>query len=201
MIALVAEVIVLLVAFGYVVATSLPIVTALTAILMDNSIIGILSDLIAVPKVATIISLMLGLEDGHRLCIARPVPTPREPRARACPCHRPPVHANATTGLSVLFAGVTVVVTIAGMQISGIPMLAVMGWASALMVTVTMLAALHSSPRTARAGRATGEQPSNAIHPHAVRADDPGSRAAHWAAFVVRKPVGIGIAAVLVLLP
>ena len=42
--------------------------------------------------------------------------------------------ANATAGLSVLFAGITVVVAIAGLQVSGIPMMTMMGWASALMV-------------------------------------------------------------------
>ena len=145
MIAIVAAVIVLLVAFGSVVATSLPIVTALTAILIGSSIIGILSGLIAVPKVATVVGLMLGLGVGidyalfvlsrHRQNLSQGMSVP-EATGRA----------NATAGLSVLFAGVTVVVAIAGMQISGIPMLAVMGWASALMVAVTMLAALTLLP-------------------------------------------------------
>ena len=35
--------------------------------------------------------------------------------------------ANATAGLSVLFAGVTVIVAIAGLKVSGIPMMAMMG--------------------------------------------------------------------------
>ena len=54
--------------------------------------------------------------------------------------------ANATAGLSVLFAGVTVVVAIAGLQVSGIPMMTMMGWASAVMVAVTMLAAVTLLP-------------------------------------------------------
>ena len=197
MIAIVAAVIVLLVAFGSVVATSLPIVTALTAILMGSSIIGILSGLIAVPKVATVVGLMLGLGVGidyalfvlsrHRQNLSQGMSVPQATG-----------HANATAGLSVLFAGVTVVVAIAGMQISGIPMLAVMGWASALMVAVTMLAALTLLPALlGLAGRRV-----NSLRVPFTRTQsgyDPGSRAARWAAFVVRKPVGIGIAAVLVL--
>ena len=54
--------------------------------------------------------------------------------------------ANATAGLSVLFAGVTVIVAIAGLKVSGIPMMTMMGWASAIMVAVTMLAAITLLP-------------------------------------------------------
>ena len=54
--------------------------------------------------------------------------------------------ANATAGLSVLFAGSTVVLAIAGLQLAGVPMIAAMGWTSALMVAVTMLAALTLLP-------------------------------------------------------
>jgi len=198
MIAIAAAVVVLLIAFGSVVATSLPIVAALTAILTGSSIIGILSGLIAVPKVATVVGLMLGLGVGidyalfvlsrHRQNLDQGMSVP-EATGRA----------NATAGLSVLFAGVTVVVAIAGMQISGIPMLAVMGWASALMVAVTMLAALTLLPALlGLAGRRL-----NSLRIPFTRSKpgyDPSSRAARWAAFVVRRPVGIGIAAVLVLL-
>jgi len=164
---------------------------------MGSSIIGILSGLIAVPKVATVVGLMLGLGVGidyalfvlsrHRQNLSQGMSVPQATG-----------HANATAGLSVLFAGVTVVVAIAGMQISGIPMLAVMGWASALMVAVTMLAALTLLPALlGLAGRRV-----NSLRVPFTRTQsgyDPGSRAARWAAFVVRKPVGIGIAAVLVL--
>ena len=44
--------------------------------------------------------------------------------------------ANATAGLSVLFAGVTVIVAILGLKVSGIPMMTMMGYGSAIMVAV-----------------------------------------------------------------
>ena len=46
----------------------------------------------------------------------------------------------------MLFAGSTVVLAIAGLQLAGVPMIAAMGWTSALMVAVTMLAALTLLP-------------------------------------------------------
>ena len=54
--------------------------------------------------------------------------------------------ANATAGLSVLFAGVTVIVAILGLKVSGIPMMAMMGYGSAIMVAVTMLASITLLP-------------------------------------------------------
>ena len=45
-----------------------------------------------------------------------------------------------------LFAGATVVLAIVGVQVSGIPMLAMMGWGGAIMVAVTMLAAITLLP-------------------------------------------------------
>ena len=197
LVAIVAAVVVLLLAFGSVVATGLPLVAALTAIVMGSSLIGILSGLIAVPKVATVVGLMLGLGVGidyalfvlsrHRQNLDQGMSVPQATG-----------QANATAGLSVLFAGVTVVVAIAGMQISGIPMLAVMGWASALMVAVTMLAALTLLPALLGvAGRRIDSLRVPFLRQHPGY--DPRSAAARWAAFVVRKPVGIGIAALLVL--
>ena len=71
----------------------------------------------------------------HRLRAVHPGPAPSEPR-EGMPVPEAIGRANATAGLSVLFAGVTVVVAIAGLQVSGIPMMTMMGWASALMVAV-----------------------------------------------------------------
>jgi putative drug exporter of the RND superfamily len=192
-----AAVVVLLVAFGSLVAMSLPIVVALTAILIGSSAIGIISGLVAVPKIATIVGLMLGLGVGidyalfilarHRQNLDTGMPVP-EAIGRA----------NATAGLSVLFAGVTVVVAIAGMQLSGIPMLAVMGWASALMVAITMLAALTLLPALLGiVGRRV-----NSLRVPFVRqrpAYNPRSAASRWAAMIVRKPIAWGVAATLAL--
>ncbi len=54
--------------------------------------------------------------------------------------------ANATAGLSVLFAGVTVMVAILGLKVSGVPMMEKMGYGSAIMVAVVMLASITLLP-------------------------------------------------------
>jgi putative drug exporter of the RND superfamily len=170
---------------------------ALSAILIGSSAIGIISGAVSVPKIATIVGLMLGLGVGidyalfilarHRQNLDSGMPVP-EAIGRA----------NATAGLSVLFAGVTVVVAIAGMQLSGIPMLAVMGWASALMVAITMVAALTLLPALLGiVGRRV-----NSLRVPFVRqrpAYNPRSAASRWAAMIVRKPIAWAVAATLAL--
>ena len=104
-----------------------------------------MSGQLAVPEIASIVGMMLGLGVGidyalfilarHRQNLDDGMPVP-EAIGRA----------NATAGLSVLFAGVTVIVAIAGLQVSGIPMMTMMGWASAIMVAITMLAAVTLLP-------------------------------------------------------
>ena len=102
--------------------------------------------------------------------------------------------ANATAGLSVLFAGVTVLVAIAGLQVSGIPMMTMMGWASALMVGVVMLAAITLLP----AVLGIVKRKVNSLRVPFVKqkpANNPRSKSARWAAKVVAKPVRFGLVA------
>jgi RND superfamily putative drug exporter len=106
--------------------------------------------------------------------------------------------ANATAGLSVLFAGMTVIVAIAGLQVSGIPMMTMMGWATAIMVAITMLAAITLLPALLGvAGRRV-----NSLRIPFVRAkdaNDPHTKSARWASRVVSKPVRYGTSAAIVL--
>ena len=197
MIGIAVAIIVLAIAFGSLVAMSLPIAVALIGLLVGSSSIGILSGYLTVPSITTIVASMLGLGVGidyalfilarHRQHLDEGMPVP-EAVGRA----------NATAGLSVLFAGVTVVVAIAGLQVAGIPMLTMMGWGSALMVGIVMLAAVTLLPGLlGLAGRRV-----NSLRVPFVRqrpANDPNSRSAHWAARVVARPVRYGVVAVVLL--
>ena len=106
--------------------------------------------------------------------------------------------ANATAGLSVLFAGSTVVLAIAGLQVSGIPMMTMMGWASAVMVAITMLAAVTLLP--ALLGIA-GKRVNSLRVPFIKQkpAYNPRSKSVRWTAKVVAKPVRYGAVAAIVL--
>lgn len=190
-------VVVLAVAFGSVVAMGLPIGVALLAILIGSSSVGILAGFASVPQIATIVGLMLGLGVGidyalfilsrHRQNLDDGMSVPDAVGL-----------ANATAGLSVVFAGATVILALVGVQVSGIPMLAMMGWGAAIMVAVTMLAAVTLLP--ALLGL-FGRRVNSLRIPFVrrVRADNPRSASARWVGRVLRHPVGFGVAAALVL--
>ena len=138
-------IVVLVLAFGSLVAMSLPLGVALISLLIGTGAIGLLSGQLAIPSSATMVGSMLGLGVGidyALIVLARH----RENIGTTVGVHESVGRANATAGLSVLFAGSTVVLAIAGLQLAGVPMIAAMGWTSALMVAVTMLAALTLLP-------------------------------------------------------
>ncbi len=138
-------VVVLVLAFGSLVAMSLPLGVALISLLIGTSAIGMISGQVPIPASATLVGSMLGLGVGidyALFVLARH----RENIGTDVGVHDSVGRANATAGLSVLFAGSTVVLAIAGLQLAGVPMIAAMGWTSALMVAVTMLAALTLLP-------------------------------------------------------
>ncbi|MEO7981264.1 MAG: MMPL family transporter [Sporichthyaceae bacterium] len=190
-------VVVLAIAFGSIVAMSLPILVALVGLLIGTSAIGVMSGAMSVPSIASIVGVMIGLGVGidyalfilarHRQNLESGMPVP-EAIGRA----------NATAGLSVLFAGVTVVLAIAGLYVSGVPMMATMGWASAIMVAVSMLAAVTLLPALLGI---TKKRVNSVKVPFVKRrpAWDPSSTSARWTARVVNRPVRYGAAAALVL--
>ncbi len=190
-------IIVLAVAFGSLVAMSLPIIVALVAILIGMSTIGIASGFMDVPDITTIVGIMLGLGVGidYALFI---LARHRQHLEEGMPVQEAVGRANATAGLSVLFAGITVIVAIAGLQVSGVPMLTMMGWGSALMVAVVMFAALTLLPALlgivgtkVNALRVPFIKPKPAYNPR--------SKSSRWAAKVVARPVGYGLVAAIVL--
>jgi RND superfamily putative drug exporter len=196
-IGLLIAIIVLAIAFGSLVAMSLPIVVALVGILVGTSTIGVLSGAVAMPEIASTVGLMIGLGVGidyalfilarHRQNLDSGMSVPVAVG-----------RANATAGLSVLFAGTTVVLAIAGLQVSGISMLTTMGWASAIMVMVTMLAAVTLLP--ALLGL-VGKRVNSLRVPFIKQRPSDGSqsKSGRWAAKVVARPVRYGVTAAVLL--
>ncbi|HEX7187382.1 MAG TPA: MMPL family transporter [Actinomycetes bacterium] len=197
MIGLAIAIVVLAIAFGSLMAMSLPIGVALIGLLVGSSSIGILAGYVAVPTITTIVATMLGLGVGidyalfilsrHRQNLADGMSVP-EAVGRA----------NATAGLSVLFAGITVVVAIASLQTAGIPMLTTMGWGSAIMVAVTMVAAVTLLPGLlGLVGRRVNSLRVPFVRPKP--ANDLHTMSGRWAARVVARPVRYGLVATVLL--
>jgi RND superfamily putative drug exporter len=197
LIGILLAVVILAIAFGSLVAMSLPIVAALLAIVVGSSTIGLMAGVVAVPEITSVVAIMLGLGVGidYALFILS------RHRQNLAAGQSVPVavgRANATAGLSVLFAGVTVMVAILGLKLSGVPMLEKMGYGSALMVAVVMLASITLLP--AMLGLVKHRVNSARI-PFVKQKpmDNPDAFSARWAARVVAKPVRYGGVAAVVL--
>jgi RND superfamily putative drug exporter len=197
MIGILVAIVVLVFAFGALVAMSLPIATALVGIAVGSSAIGLMSGFLPMPTIASVVGMMLGLGAGidyalfilarHRQNLASGLPVPVAIG-----------RANATAGQSVLFAGLTVIIAILGLDVAGIPMMSMMGYASAVMVAITLAAAVTLLPallgivkHRVNSGRVPFVRPKPAFSNEA--------RAARWTAHVVARPKRYATAATLLL--
>jgi RND superfamily putative drug exporter len=138
-------IIVLLIAFGSVVAMGLPIATALLGIFVGAASVGVLSAVMDVPEFSLILCAMIGLGVGidYALFI---VTRHRQHLHEGMSVEDAAGTAVATAGQAVLFAGTTVVIAILGLFLAGLPAISGMGAAVALVVTVSMVAAVTLLP-------------------------------------------------------
>jgi RND superfamily putative drug exporter len=145
LIGLLAAVVILLFAFGSVVAMGLPILTALFGLGVGVALIYAVASVTTIGSLAPTLASMIGLGVGidYSLFI---VTRYRENLADGMTIEEAAGHSVATAGQAVLFAGCTVVIAICGLAISGIPYVAKLGYMAALVVLVMMLAAITLLP-------------------------------------------------------
>jgi RND superfamily putative drug exporter len=145
MLGIAVAIVVLLIAFGSVIAMGLPIGTALVGIFVGAAGMGILAGFGEVPSISKIVGVMIGLGVGidYALFI---VTRHRQHLHEGMSVDDAAGTANATAGQAVLFAGTTVVIAILGLRLAGIPAIAMMGLAVAIVVAVAMIAAVTLLP-------------------------------------------------------
>jgi RND superfamily putative drug exporter len=144
-IGLLAAIIILLLAFGSVVAMGLPIITALFALGVGLSLVTLGTHVFSTASFAPFLAIMIGLGVGidYALFIVtrfrNNLDEGMEPREGA-------INAVDTAGRAVLFAGTTVIIALMGMFLLNISFLYGVAVAAALAVLLTMIAALTLLP-------------------------------------------------------
>jgi len=142
---LVAAVVVLLFAFGSVVAMGLPIGTALVGLATGIGVIGVATTVVDVPSVGTTLAAMIGLGVGIDYALVI-VTRHREYLHAGMTVEESAGRALATAGASVLFAGLTVMIAMAGLAIAGIPFVTAMGVLAGVMVLVMVAVSMTLLP-------------------------------------------------------
>ncbi|MGR3870922.1 MMPL family transporter [Streptomyces graminifolii] len=180
--------VVLLITFGSLAAAGLPLLTAILGVGISMSAILALGSALGLSETTGTLATMLGLACGIDYALFV-VSRYREEREKGHAPREAAGLAAGTAGSAVVFAGLTVVIALAGLSVVGIPMLTKMGLAAAGAVLLAVLICLTLVPavlgfwpdavlsrreRRKKARRAGGE--------------NGGSR---WARLVVRRPVPV----------
>ncbi len=140
-----AAMIILVLAFGSVLAMGLPIGTALFGLGVGAGVLGIVSNVYGMPEFSPQIAAMIGLGVGidYALFI---VSRYRENFHAGMEPEDAVVHAVDTSGRAVMFAGITVIISLLGLFIIGLAFVRGLAVASALSVLVMMIASITLLP-------------------------------------------------------
>ncbi|MGW3040355.1 MMPL family transporter [Kitasatospora sp. NPDC001159] len=189
--------VVLVITFGSLVAAGLPLLTAVIGVGLGMSLITALGSTLGLSSTTGTLAMMLGLAVGIDYAVfivsryraeLSEGRTPQEAAGRAV----------GTAGSAVVFAGLTVVIALAGLSVVGIPLLAKMGMAAAGTVVIAVLVALTLVPALLGfMGRK--------VLPRKVRkaegaAQPTGAKengGARWARFVLRRPLAVLVLGVI----
>ncbi|MFE6053376.1 MMPL family transporter [Kitasatospora sp. NPDC056446] len=136
---------ILLVAFGALVAAVLPVLLALTAFVAAAGLVALTSGLLHTSNDASSVMLLVGLAVGVDYCLFY-LRREREERAAGRDPRTALAVAAATSGRAVLVSGVTVVVAMAGMFLTGIADFRAMAFATILVVVTAVLGSLTVLP-------------------------------------------------------
>jgi uncharacterized membrane protein YdfJ with MMPL/SSD domain len=137
--------IILVVAFGALVAAGIPLLLALTAVFATFGLVALPSHLLPLAQEAPAVVLLIGLAVGvdYSMFYLR---REREERAAGRSERAALEAAAATSGRSVLISGLTVMVAMAGLFLSGDATFASFGYATMIVVAVAMLGSLTVLP-------------------------------------------------------
>jgi len=144
-IGLLAAIVILLLTFGSVVAMGLPILTALFALGVGISLVILGTHVFSTANFAPVLAAMIGLGVGvdYALFILTRF---RNGLDEGLEKRDAAIKAVNTAGRAVLFAGITVIISLLGMFLLGLSFLYGVAMAAALAVLFTMIAALTLLP-------------------------------------------------------
>ncbi len=136
---------VLAITLGSLIAAGLPLINALVGVGIGLTGINALSGIITLSATAPILATMLGLAVAidYALFIVHRF---RDEIGGGASPEDAASRATGTAGMAVVFAGTTVVVALAGLSVTGIPFLTVMGLCAAGTVVVAVLIAVTLVP-------------------------------------------------------
>ncbi|MEU6348118.1 MMPL family transporter [Streptomyces sp. NPDC047072] len=186
--------VVLVLTLGSLVAAGLPLLTAIIGVGIGAASITALAKALDLGDTTSTLAVMIGLAVGidYALFI---VSRYRGELADGKDHEEAAGRAVGTAGSAVVFAGLTVVIALAGLAVVNVPMLTKMGLAAAGTVVVAVLIALTMIPAllgyAGRKVRPVGEKRSKKGADVKSAAPEKPGLGVRWASFVVRRPAAV----------
>ncbi|HEU4906746.1 MAG TPA: MMPL family transporter [Solirubrobacterales bacterium] len=198
---LIGAAIVLLIAFGSLVAAGLPLAIALVGLgISSGGLIVLLANVVDVPDWTTAVSGLIGIGVGidYALLVLTRF---RAAMAAGKDRHDAVVEAVTTAGRSVIIAGCTVVIAVLGLFLTGLPYMYGVAISASLAVLVVMLAAVTLLPALLSYLGPRVDRLRIPFFGRTPKAEGNGeSAAARWSHAVQRRPWPAAIAATAILL-
>ena len=193
-----AAIIILLIAFGSVLAMGLPILTALFGIGVGLAGVSLLANVFSMPSFASILAAMIGIGVGidYALFI---VTRYRQGLHDGLDPERAVVKSVTTSGKAVVFAGSTVVISLLGMFAMGLSFVRGLAVGASLAVVLTMFASVTLLPAVLGF---VGPNIDKFALPWTKRAATDGRTtvAYRWSRLIQRRPWAFGAAGLVVLI-
>jgi RND superfamily putative drug exporter len=188
--------VVLMITFSSLVAAGLPLLTAIMGVGVGIASITALASTLGLSSTSSTLASMIGLAVGidYALFI---VSRHRHELMEGRDGEDAAGRAVGTAGSAVVFAGLTVLIALAGLAVVNIPMLTKMGLAAAGTVAVAVLIALTLIP--ALLGFAGPKVLTRKVRKGRAATDGKPNRGTRWAQLVVKRRVPFLIAAVVAL--
>ncbi len=141
--------VILMVAFGSLIAMGLPIILALVGLGLGMSALPLVTHLIAIPSWAPMMAAMVGLGVGIDYALLM-VSRHREHLAQGMSVDESIARTVATAGRSVVFAGGTVLVAILGLAVAGLQFITAAGVGISVVVLMMVSASVTLLPALLR---------------------------------------------------
>lgn len=180
-------------------AAGLPILTAVLGLLMGMGLGYVLASVVSISTSAPTVAAMVGLGVGLDYCLLIVVRLMNYRRSGLSP-QESAASATATAGHAVVFAGLTVLLSLTGLTLSGLPIFITFAYTTALAVLAAMASALTLGPSLGclLARRIEPDPDADPEHEAATSVD---TLSARWARRVVEKPVRWIVVALAILTP
>jgi uncharacterized membrane protein YdfJ with MMPL/SSD domain len=141
----IAAMLILALVFGSLIAMGMPIISAIFALAVATSVIGLVGHVISVPTVAPTLAIMIGLGVGIDYSLFL-ITRHKEQLEDGVEMRESIARSVASSGSAVVFAGGTVVIALLSLGVAGIPLVSTLGLAAAIAVLFAVLTSLTLLP-------------------------------------------------------